>query len=42
MEEELLKILKKRNVKIITASDAHCPEDVGYKIRELSRSAING
>ena len=35
MEEELLKILKKNNVKIITSSDAHCPEDVGYKIREL-------
>jgi len=35
MEEELLRILKKHNVKIITSSDAHCPEDVGYKIKEL-------
>ncbi len=31
----LLRILKKNNVKIITSSDAHCPEDVGYKIMEL-------
>ena len=36
MDEELLKILKKYNVKIITSSDAHCPEDVGYKIKELN------
>ena len=37
MEQELLRILKKNHVKIITSSDAHCPEDVGYKIRELER-----
>ncbi len=36
MDTELLGILKKHNVKIITSSDAHCPEDVGYKIRELN------
>ena len=36
MDEELLKILQKYNVKIITSSDAHCPEDVGYKIKELN------
>lgn len=36
MDEELLRILKKYNVKIITSSDAHCPEDVGYKIKELN------
>lgn len=36
MEPELLRILKKHNVKIITSSDAHRPEDVGYKIRELN------
>ena len=36
MNEELLRILKKYNVKIITSSDAHCPEDVGYKIKELN------
>lgn len=37
MDEELLRILKKNHVKIIPSSDAHCPEDVGYKIRELNR-----
>lgn len=36
MEKELLRILKKHKVKIITSSDAHCPEDVGYKIKELN------
>lgn len=35
MDEELLRILKQNNVQIITSSDAHCPEDVGYKIREM-------
>lgn len=29
MERELLQALKKNHVKIITSSDAHCPEDVG-------------
>ena len=36
MDKELLRILKKYHVKIITSSDAHCPEDVGYKIKELN------
>jgi histidinol-phosphatase (PHP family) len=36
MDAELLRILKKYHVKIITSSDAHCPEDVGYKIKELN------
>lgn len=36
MDKELLRILKNNNVKIITSSDAHCPEDVGYKIKELN------
>lgn len=27
----------KRNVRIITSFDAHCPEDVGDKIAELER-----
>ena len=36
MEKELLRILKKHKVKIITSSDAHCPEDVGDKIKELN------
>ena len=34
---DMLRILKKHNVKIITSSDAHCPEDVGYKIKELNK-----
>lgn len=41
MNEELLRILKKNNVGIITSSDAHCPEDVGYKIRELNSLIVN-
>ena len=41
MNEELLRILKKNNVKIITSSDAHCPEDVGYKIRELNSLIVS-
>lgn len=36
MDAELLRILKKYNVQIIASSDAHCPEDVGYKIAELN------
>lgn len=36
MDRELIRALKKNAVKIITSSDAHCPEDVGYKIKELS------
>lgn len=41
MNEELLRILKKNNVKIITSSDAHCPEDVGYKIKELNSLIVS-
>lgn len=41
MEEELLQILKKEHVKIVTSSDAHCPEDVGYKIKELNARILN-
>lgn len=37
MDKDLLEILKKYHVKIITSSDAHCPEDVGYKIKELNK-----
>ena len=37
METEFLKILKKHNVRIVTSSDAHHPEDVGYKIREMEQ-----
>lgn len=41
MSEELLRILKMNHVKIITSSDAHCPEDVGYKIKELNSLIVN-
>ena len=37
MDPELLRILKKHDVRIITSSDAHCPEDVGYMIPELQK-----
>ena len=36
MNPELISILKKHNVPIVTSSDAHKPEDVGYMIRELN------
>ena len=36
MDPELIRTLKKYNVPIITSSDAHYPEDVGYKIKELN------
>lgn len=41
MDKELLRILKKKNVDIVSSSDAHCPEDVGYKIRELNDLAAS-
>lgn len=41
MDKTLLHILKERNVSIITSSDAHCPEDVGYKIPELEKLVQN-
>ena len=41
MDEELLRILKQHNVRIITSSDAHRPEDVGYKIKELNDCILN-
>lgn len=37
MDIDMLKRMKKYHVKIITVSDAHCPEDVGSKILELNR-----
>lgn len=40
MDDGLIRILKKHNVKIITSSDAHCPEDVGYKIREMNERIL--
>lgn len=41
MERELLRAMKKNYVKIITSSDAHCPEDVGDKIRDLENCVVN-
>ena len=35
IDPEFLRILKKHQVPMVTSSDAHCPEDVGYKIKEL-------
>ena len=37
MNQDMLKCMKKHNIKIVTVSDAHCPEDVGWKILELNR-----
>ena len=36
-QEALIDALKRHNVRIVTSSDAHCPEDVGYGIREMLR-----
>ncbi len=41
MNGELLHILKRHGVRIITSSDAHSPEDVGWKIRELEELVRN-
>ena len=35
MDKELILALKNNGVPVITSSDAHCPEDVGYKIAEM-------
>lgn len=35
IDGEFLGILKKHRVPMVTSSDAHCPEDVGYRIQEL-------
>ena len=37
MNKELIRALNDHGVPVITSSDAHCPEDVGYKIEEMSR-----
>ncbi len=42
MDPELISILKKHNVPIVTSSDAHKPEDVGYMIRELEKLIEEG
>ena len=41
MDEEMQKIMCNNNVKIITVSDAHCPEDVGDRILELNNCLRN-
>ena len=41
MDPELIRSLKRHGVRIITSSDAHRPEDVGYRIRELEDCVIN-
>ena len=38
MDTVLLQALKKHHVPIITSSDAHCPEDVGYRIAEMEQA----
>ena len=35
MEAGLLAAMKRRGVRILTASDAHCPEDVGFYVKEM-------
>ena len=40
MDAALIRILKKYKVPIITSSDAHCPEDVGYMIREMNAKIL--
>lgn len=35
IDREFLSILKKHRVPLVTSSDAHCPEDVGDRIKEL-------
>ncbi len=42
MDEELLRTLKHHHVRIIPSSDAHRPEDVGYRIKELTQLIQNG
>ncbi len=38
MQPELLSAMKKHGVPLLTASDAHCPEDVGDGIRKLAET----
>lgn len=38
MSADMIKALKENKVKIITASDAHCPEDVGYMINQMEEN----
>lgn len=40
LSDELLEILKKNHVELITASDAHKPSDVGSYIKEAMQRII--
>jgi len=40
MDAGFIEALKKHSVKIQTASDAHCPEDVGFYIKEMEKMLI--
>ncbi len=37
MDEALLAALRRHHVRVVTSSDAHCPEDVGWGIEAMSR-----
>jgi len=41
MKENMIKIMKKYNVEIITVSDAHHPDDVGDKISIMENKLYN-
>lgn len=36
MNKDMLTAMKKHGVRIITVSDAHCPEDTGLYIKKLN------
>ncbi len=42
MDKELIRALKRHGVQILTASDAHCPKDVGLDIAELTELSESG
>lgn len=37
MNTDMLRAMKRHGVRILTASDAHCPEDVGDNIAEMQK-----
>lgn len=41
INKELLRELKYYNVELVTASDAHCPQDVGTLIKEANEIVLN-
>lgn len=38
MDRDMFSAMKRHNVRIVTASDAHCPEDVGLYLKEAAES----